>query len=215
MEFKHNDILIIGDSFCQSRHTPEHWPYILHKTLTGIKSSVMPRGFGYGGCSWWSVRQQLLKDVSICKPKILILCHTECNRLPSDLNIGISATSVERGVLIPTNIPVDDDQRQRLIQAGKLYYQELWVEEYHEWAQLAWFRELDQLVAAWDIPFVVHLHCFVNNYTFKNGYTHPTSLFALAKGDQQAGFNHFTLEENQYLSDMLANVIRNMMGNIQ
>jgi len=46
------DLLILGDSFCRWRETDKHWPFLIE--------NEKPRGVGFSGCSWWSVRKYLL-----------------------------------------------------------------------------------------------------------------------------------------------------------
>jgi hypothetical protein len=58
MKFNHNDILILGDSFCANRKTRTDWPMVVSQSLTG--SNHIPRGVGFAGGSWWSVRGALL-----------------------------------------------------------------------------------------------------------------------------------------------------------
>jgi len=206
MKFEHDDILIIGDSFCRTRDIVDSWPYIVHNKLTGIEGT--PRGYGFSGCAWWSVRQLLLQEIAICKPKVLILCHTEPNRIPNELNAGMNFTSIEKDAVFATNIPIDPVKLQKLTKAGKLYYEELFMFEFQRWAELAWFRELDHLLDDYKIPHVVHLHCFNNDYVFRNGHTYTKILSNMcSNGPSYRGINHFTPEENQYLGQGVTSII--------
>jgi len=209
MKFQHPDILIIGDSFCHNRIDLEQWPYLFHHLLTD--DLTIPRGYGYGGNSWWSVRRLLLKEIARRPPRVLVLCHTEYNRIPSNHNVSLNFSSIEQGELWALGQQLDDDRQARLVEAGRLYYRDLWFDEYHQWAQLAWFRELDQLLEQWSIPYVIHLHCFSNNYTFKNGYTHSRVLSEISSnGPNHRGHNHFTPRENQLFGQELAQIVQSM-----
>ena len=90
--FDWDDILIIGDSYVSARDKEFNWPMSLALQLTGLafNKDRLPRGIGYPGCAWWSVRNELLKQLSIKIPKVLILCHPDKNRYISDENpLGI------------------------------------------------------------------------------------------------------------------------------
>ena len=133
-----NDILIIGDSFAQARG-PGSWPYILTEQLTG-QSGGEPRGRGYCGCSWWIVRDYLLKELAF-PPKVLILVHTEPYRLPDAHGYGMSMKWGPFKSWYTDNIYSKEQLKQKGL-ALQQYYEQLFIPEYHEWAQLAWFREV-------------------------------------------------------------------------
>jgi hypothetical protein len=209
MNYNHNEILILGDSFCADRDFVTDWPMIITQQLAG--SSLVPRGFGFRGASWWSVRNRLLSEIDLNKPKILILCHTEPNRLPNDQDYGINSRIVEKEYRIITSNGkwIDTWRQQEIAEAGRLYYKELWSHQFHKWAQISWFKELDQLLDTWSIPIVIHLHCFDHvSYTFKNGVTIEEHLLSLAT-DGNTFRNHFTEEMNQKIGYKLADIIRN------
>ena len=86
-----NDVLIIGDSFCVQREAEKEWPYRLNNLLTG--ESVVPRGRGFPGCSWWAGRKHLLECIEN-KPKLIIFCHTEHSRIPHTKNLSLNYSTV-------------------------------------------------------------------------------------------------------------------------
>ena len=88
-----NDIVIIGDSFCYHRTEAESWPKKLALQLTN-DSTTVSRGLGYPGGSWWAARKRLLNELSISVPKILIMCHTEPNRLPNYYDFSLNGASI-------------------------------------------------------------------------------------------------------------------------
>ena len=88
----HDEFLIIGDSFAAHRSEDSDWPRLLATLQTDVTQT--PRGQGFGGASWWSTRKCLLTELAIKVPKVLVLCHTESGRLPSDFNFGINVSTV-------------------------------------------------------------------------------------------------------------------------
>ena len=217
MKFEHNDILILGDSFCENRKAPTSWPMVVSQKLTG--SNHIPRGVGFSGGSWWSVRKALLEEIKRSIPKVLILCHTEPHRIPNDYNLGINLASALDGKISTYRYGalrdyrkeyISEEKLQSIVEASKLYYEELWSSEYCEWAQKSWFRELDQMIEEWRIPYVIHLRCFSStvNYTFKNSITIQEDLFSKASVVPDMP-NHFTDDLNQKLGNKLVELILN------
>jgi len=215
MIFEHNDILVLGDSFCQYRESSSDWPFIVSQKLSN--SSEKPRGQGYGGASWWSVRNRLLKELEISVPKVLILCHTEPNRLPNDHDFGINSSSCLEGkIRLSNNRYIDIQKEKKIATAGKLYYEELWSDSYSRWTQLSWFKELDELLGVWGTPYVIHLRCFMTtvDYTFKNGITIKENLFSISS-EGSTFRNHFTKELNQKFGNRLVEMVLNYQQGLQ
>jgi len=206
----HNEIVILGDSFCRNRHDLTDWPFILANKLTGDLKT--PRGEGFAGASWWSVRKQLLAELTKEKIKLLILCHTEPYRIPSEYDFGINHSSAARGSCAKpiANIKYFTPE---VITASKLYYENLFFYEFHEWAQAQWFNEVDNIVVQNNIEKTIHLHCFNNgNYIFKNGCTFQGSLIDYAvenEGLRSTFKNHFSFERNQKLAEQLYQTVIN------
>jgi hypothetical protein len=218
MKFKPNDILILGDSFCAYREAPTDWPMVVSQKLTG--QNHIPRGAGFAGGSWWSVRQALLKEIKRRIPKVLILCHTEANRIPNDYNLGINSSSALRGTFSNQHCKeyISEEKLQRIAEASKLYYEELWSDEYCQWAQKSWFRELDQMIEKWGIPYVIHLQCWPNDYTFKNSITIRENLVSIQSHDPfmvSTLHNHFTDDLNQKFGNKIVELILNYKTGLQ
>lgn len=202
-----DDILILGDSFCWHRSTADHWPYLLNTYLTG--QYVQPRGRGFPGASWWSVRKLLLTELEIKVPKVLVLCHTESTRLPNDQDIGINSNTV-----------ANPSMTKNMIDAASNFYKYLVSIEYMDWARTQWFKELDSIILDHNIERVVHLHCFPNYwnkpefYTFNTGITSLEALYSIC--DDLSGkliipdnFNHFSIDNNHSIAKCLADKIIN------
>jgi hypothetical protein len=217
--YNHNDILIVGDSFAQDRTNPTDWPMALSKMLTG--SDAVPNGIGKGGTAWWTARRSIIKALQENPPKVLIVCHTEANRLPSDKDVGINSGTVLREEYDPKNTYWYSKEEYI---AAQMYYIHLMSEEFHAWARTHWFYELDHISAS--IPIVIHLHCFydyelkehgllVDSYTFRHGITSSEILFKLQaqesplpNGRDLPGFrNHFSPENNVKIAQALYKAI--------
>jgi hypothetical protein len=219
MIFEHKDILILGDSFCDHRNSDTDWPFIVSQSLTG--STEKTRGYGFSGTSWWSVRKRLLKELKISVPKVLILCHTEPNRIPNDRDAGIN-WSILVSNRVSAEKELDKDTQHRIVKATKLYYEELCSSDYSKWAQLAWFKELDELIEVHKIPQVIHLICFNNSpeYVFQNSITIKEKLWTLAGFDSSTydnlGLsNHFTEEMNKKVGNRLVELVLNYQPGLQ
>jgi hypothetical protein len=227
--FNQDDILIIGDSFAVEREKKHSWPKILTKLLLNDHyDDRPPRGKGFPGCSWWSIRRRLLEELKITVPEILIICHTEPNRIPSEYDFPLNIKSVE-DLKIHINNNLDDDSKlspsyiKEIQTAALMYYHHLHSLDYSLWAQTRWFYELDEIAKNYDIPYVIHLHCFkqIEHYIFKNGLTAEETLWENSKGFKlwkedplslfdntlQELTNHFTIEENLKLANSLYNTI--------
>lgn len=217
--YNHNDILIVGDSFVKDRTEPTDWPMALTKMLTG--SDNTPLGVAIGGTSWWTVRRYLVNNLPKLSPKILIICHTDAFRLPSDKDIGLTSGSV-----IGQEYSYSKHWTKEEFDATAMYYTHLMSDEFHFWARNNWFIELDKLITS--IPLVIHLHCFQDfnldkpgrpkeNFTFNHGITSSEILFKLQvqeagspNGIDLPGFrNHFSPENNVKIAKTLYRTITN------
>ena len=195
------------------------WPKHLTCKLTGLSTDIgiSPLGKGFNGCSWWSARSCLLEELSKRKPKVLIIAHTEPSRLPNDKNLPLNAMTVQERETFTTN-PEHEDLRL----AAKNYYKYLMSTEFHIWSQQQWFHELDRIVEKENIPYVVHLHCFMpytpDLYVFKHGITFDTPLWEISddiKKWNNSNRNHFTVENNIKLSNIIYNGIQNYSNGIR
>jgi len=230
--FEWDDIIILGDSFATFQNKSESWTYQLLNKLTdttNIDSSNQqikkPRGAGYSGCSWWSVRQKFIAELKIKVPKVLIICHTEPNRLPSDHNLPLNFVSVQN---IKKHILYDRDllkyDYEGAAKAAVMYYKHLASEEFNNWAQLRWFSELDAITKYHNIPYVIHMNCFyfpvLSEFEFENGMTVEEILWdscserrmwdknpGVSFNNDTSLINHFTPAENKLLANCLYDAI--------
>jgi len=217
MTYKPEDIIIVGDSFCVHREKETDWPVYLTKLLTGTKE--LPRGKGFGGQSWWSVRKELLLELKKAPCKVLVLCHTEAHRIWSDLNRPINFASVERDFNLQSTTGPDYVDSKDLNQAAALYYKYLYSVDFHNWSNQAWFNELVEIVVNNNIEKVIHLHCFrfgddqIN--IFKKGVTITNVLNEYVAAEDKVPreglnpriSNHFTHELNVKFASELYKVI--------
>jgi len=160
---KLEDILFVGDSFCHDRYSDTDWPKIVTKHLTG--NTGIPRGYGYPGCAWWSTRTKLIEELAIYIPKIVILTHTETMRIPSDDNYSLNFSTAESGEMHHgPNGERTGEFDSEFHKAATLYYKRLFSERFHEWSNLQWFKELDELLDKPEIEKVIHLFSFGWDY---------------------------------------------------
>lgn len=171
--FEWNDILIVGDSFCVNRQREYEWPQQVVCALTeqAFDKNNIPRGQGFPGASWWSTRTAFFDEVNCAPVKLVIFCHTDSGRIPSDTHLPLNFASK------------DTLEDKKLSQAVKGYYEHLWSDQFHRWAKQSWLCEVDNFCKEQNIK-AVHLHCFDdNNYTFRYGLTveEPLKTHAVLK----------------------------------
>lgn len=205
-KFNPSDIVIVGDSFCANRTKPKYWPNKLVELLSGDGTVV--RGKGFSGASWWSARCELIRQLEILPPKVLILCHTEASRIHSPKNFPLNYSTVfaEGEKFLPHTM----GQNYRIIQeAGRYYYKFLHCDEWDKWTQTSWYKELEELIEQYTIPYVIHLFCFddsSSSFKFKHGLTSTETLITLSER-QPGGFNHFTEQANISIATAIADMI--------
>lgn len=216
--YQADDILIIGDSFCENRIKPYSWPQIVLSQLTKKEFSVdiQPRGKGFPGGAWWAYRKVLLKELKIKVPKVLIVCHTEPFRLPNDSDHGINLRSAETRILSMDN--KDYKMPKPIAEASLSYYKELMCCDFYLWACDQWFKELDEICSIHNIEKVIHLYCFdgeYTNYTFNHGVTLSDSLYSYVIkipklfGIKGTELNHYNKAGNLSLATSIINLIEN------
>lgn len=213
-----NDILILGDSFCGERIEPTHWPMIVARKLTNdTTTNLIPRGKGFPGASWWSTRKYLIESLENTPAKVVIVCHTDMMRIPSDRDLSLNFRSVEVKELSNStgNFAMPDE----LHKAATLYFTHLCSYKFQEWSQKQWFYELDWTLNKHNIEKVIHIHCFPDFYgkpvhKFKYGVTVEDPLYNYHNiTTPDAIFpNHLTIEHNAILADTLCNLISNYPG---
>jgi hypothetical protein len=215
------DIAIFGDSFCACASHVTDWPVALVTKLTG--QVHYSRGKCFSGTAWWSTRQRLLETIEQEKPKILIFCHTNADRFPSNNYFGINGGVLDKNGYISVPSAYKNLYSKGISDAAILYYLHLYSKKYHLWGQIRWFKELDRLLKIWQIPIVIHLHAFENqNYVFDYGTTSKENLLDLCSdrliwkdrtnvlfGKEIPSIrNHFDKNSNLKLADRLYSAIQ-------
>ena len=217
---QYKDLLILGDSFCGHRTHQDHWPQIVMQSLTGLpyNSDVIPKGYGFPGASWWSVRKNLLQQLTVRTPTVAIFCHTEPHRLPHPKDWGVNTRSVELSEIHVLN-KKSEPMPSAYARAAQSYYEQIWMPDYHHWAVEQWFKELDELTK--DVEKVLHFYCFdgpYKNYTFKNGVTFADSLInhqvkkKMFATKQLPEANHFDENTNRRFAEVVVNYVNNYPG---
>jgi len=207
--YKAEDILIVGDSFCVNRKLETDWPVHLSTKLTG--EYTIPRGKGFGGCHWWSVRRCLLEEVNKAPVKVLIICHTDPHRLWSERDLALNLGTVmnDSAQLVQNSIqpysPDITEEAIRIKEAAKAYYENLYIPAFHDWLAQRWYYELEEIIKNKQIEKVVHLRCFRNQeYIFKEGVTVKNVLNDRGlKGER----NHYPAEINVKLSEEIYKIV--------
>lgn len=220
--FSPSDILVLGDSFAAFREQPGTWIRCVTEALTG--TTIPARGVGHVGCAWWSARRELIKELNIKVPQVLIMCHTEPMRLPSEQNFPLNhITASEPDAHLPHDMQDLKYVYREVAAAALEYYKHLYIQDYHLWAQEQWFKELDELTVKYNIPYVIHMHCFPGwpptgeTYTFENGLTVDEVLWEYSSDNRMDPntnttkaseyLNHFTTEENIELGTLVINAL--------
>jgi hypothetical protein len=220
MKYDWNDILIVGDSFAEYRHREEDWPQHLACKLSGQKydPNRLPRGEGYAGCAWWSTRKGLLRHLNEGKPKILVLTHTEGHRIPNEYDFAMNSWSLESPErMAPKEHKNRDKFLPEIFEAAKMYHKYLMIPEFHDWAQLRWFDEVDTITNDYGVERIVHAHLYQDRHNFpvfQKGVTIEETLMSIAD-DVKTGnwcYNHFTDENNIKFADRIYDIILNYAG---
>lgn len=236
MMYKWDDILIVGDSFAGDRRAIDNWPVALTLKLTGDEYSPQyrPRGQGFPGASWWSTRTNLLKELETRIPKVLIMCHTNEDRLQSDNDYGLNiGCCTDNHIAIPIG---DTNYSPDILNAARQYFKYLYSPSYHLWAMDRWFNELESILNEKKIPVVIHLHSFPKKTPGNPGrsdvvpkvfdygvtseeilynlsvdkYNHPTD-FTEASGEFN---NHFKTAENLTIANALHAAVVNFKSDL-
>lgn len=210
-------IIIVGDSFCASRHWNDQyaWPIVLAKLL-----NCTLLGRGHGGGSWWSSKQDLSSLKEDTATTILIVVHTDSYRLPNDHAIPVNTGQVfaDFNGHVPGATELDAWPGIREV-ATSFYTSDLFCPGFYEWAQQAWIKELDadtKYYATIHIPGFdsVDLSCVKNSISAIPSQSFR-SLHALSRRELEKEYlhmrdtrrNHFSNFNNVKLANALASII--------
>jgi hypothetical protein len=205
-----DDVLIVGDSWCSERENLGHWPNHLLFELTDITNKT-PRGRGYPGCSWWSIRNRLFRELKSKPAKVVIIIHTDASRIPSDIDKPFTINSVRKH-----SQELKSPQNRIIYKAAVDYYNHLYSANFHNWAENQWFLELDSFLLEKQIEKVIHLYGVPKRdpYVFKSGVTVYQTIYKYLTMNTETSFypNHMTYEHNQKLAIFLNKLITNYPG---
>ena len=222
------NLLIVGDSFCQDEH---HWPSYLRSKISYFQQ-VLPRDacrvYTFPGGGWWPIQQQLCANRAgdtawFDQIKLLIIIHPFTSRVFS------TETRIHRSSAVELPLTWSANDFTEATIAHSLYYKYIYDKNFHTWAQLKWFDELDQLLAAY--PQILSIHLFDHKETlsllqrsklaaganrrFMNttlmdiaGSQYKSADKSLMANDGEHGFyNHLTPYNNIVFADQLYKII--------
>jgi hypothetical protein len=134
------NLLILGDSFCRDS---EYWPTYFANHILGTNSQF--RCLGYGGASWWFLRDKLLQLISHDpnfwnNTELLVMIHPPRCRIHTTLDDVRSKTFDP-----PLPRVFNNSDYEELDIAVKLYYKYFYSYEYFDWAEQQWFKELSAI----------------------------------------------------------------------
>jgi hypothetical protein len=199
------ELFVTGDSFAFDRVFPTDWPVLLAENL-----NMQLRGQGYKGASWWSQRRCLMEQLQIRTPEIVVMCHTDYNRLPSDLDLGLTPGLVSQDHLYVPEYS-KPHYNSDMHPAALLFYRHLYSRSYQLWAARAWYLQLEQLLASVDR--VIHIWCFEPVHDFIKGMTATGTLFHhSSRRDQESKHysrNHFSDADNIIMAESIRWALEN------
>ena len=199
------NIIVVGDSFCSAQQL---WPTQLANYL-GLNLV----GQGISGGSWWPVRHFLmsLPQETIDATEVVVFAHTSSGRIPT--------VNQDLGRFDYRSRPQNEMQT-----AVQLYYKYIFDDQFLDWAQQQWFREIDQL---WGHKKICHLHCFpwtVRDQHLLSDLTVQPNLSAISLNEISAKDlnlfddnrpNHFNEHNNCVLAQELARMISSGLSGVQ
>lgn len=232
--FEWDDIVIVGDSFCQYRCSDDAWPSLLASKLTGLPATHKPvRGAGEPGSSWWTSRGILFNELMQKPTKILVMCHTDIQRIPSEFDFSLNPGSVfapdglEPNPIVRPRHPNEHKYVPEIKEAAQMYFKYLNFHTFNQWVWRHWANELDAIIVENNIPYVIHLfgfsvnlevkdHSVKNTYEFKNGISDTSHLWRICddrihhdlKDDNHIyRKNHFSAKNNVKIANALYNAL--------
>jgi hypothetical protein len=180
-------------------------------------------GRGWGGCAWWNTKKELDKYKSNRSTTVLIVVHTDPNRLPNDFDYPITPRLMQSltGGTIGDDLVKHPGLEYRQL-ALDFYNSELFSMHFYEWAHRAWVAEIDQCN---DFYATIHIPAFdnVNLSGVKNGIVLTPgnefkSLMDISNAEvgniiwsgRDTRRNHFKDVNNIKLAEAIRNVIVNL-----
>jgi hypothetical protein len=217
-------LIIIGDSFCANRTSPNSWITYLQNYLYNYDIC----GEGRPGTGWWTHNRCYNATINslteqLAENDILIWAHSSAYRLPNDYDVPITTSVTYFDINDPRYDEIDKEKPQHLkmFNVAKEFYQsDLFSMNYYEWAELAFWKELQLKTAQYKK--VIHLFGFADtNFKYNrnvlmsdNSILVTPTLRDLSAADEpnfvggkDDRINHFNAHNNQELAKFIIKLI--------
>ena len=220
------NIIYIGDSFCASYQPNKVKGSNLGMVYTSVPTHLNMAAdaldlrlytFGYAGRSWFYSRSRLMDTLEhypnlIDDAEAVVFFHTDAYRYNTVDHVV--DTSLGYGLTTPGN--------KHLEESFQLWQKYLLDPMFQMWAQLAWFKEINELFPNTK---KIHFNVFadtVDNLNHLKGFVYRTPLMSLSLGelvgtdkelleqltlDQR--HNHFNQHNNQAIADLVVGAVKN------
>lgn len=193
------NIIIVGDSFCAC---DAGWPGTLSKML-----NLELINYGCSGEHWWGVTNFLnnLPQETLDNCEVIIFAHTEARRIPNTSNKKLNKVH-----------PPETEQELKL--AIELYFKYMHEDEFLDWVQIQWFKEVSN---NWQHIKLINLHSFPTSLSQRHhlkgvnilpdllsisltesGIDHNTMMFDMR-------LNHLNVNNNLIMANQLYDIILN------
>lgn len=214
-----NNIVFVGDSFCATydfnlwslKGQPAHQhgtSYPTHPSLVADHFNCNLHPHGYGGQSWWYIRQKYRayyhEGHGAHDTLAVVFFHTNPDRINN-------ACNEQLGNHHSDNLAI------------AYYYNDIHDKEYANWACQQWFKEIAQEHAQIK---TIHFHCFPYTVQWSNllpGMVYTTPVIHLSLGEltgtddeifkkssfNETRYNHLNNYNNRALADVIIHSINN------
>jgi hypothetical protein len=202
------NIIVVGDSFCASELGESGWPALLANKLD--KNLICNAASGQ---HWWSTRNflQTVEKSYWESTDTIVFVHTFGYRIP---NLNRDLALVDYNNLRP--------DREIDLAVG-LYYKYIQDDNFLDWAQQAWFLEINN---RWARENTIHLHAFeqsVRHAQLLSGINILPDLTSISLSElkekdvwklrDDGRTNHLSEYNNNILAEQIYNVVvRNRSG---
>ena len=194
------NLIVVGDSFCASPGWPQELARLLDLNLIVA---------GFSGQHWWSYKNFLdnLTSEQLDNAALIVFAHTFTQRIPN-LNEELSKVDF-----------YNPDLNKEIDQAVKLYFKHIHNDEYGEWAQQQWFKEIKAKYSS-KIR-TIHLHAFPWTWAIRDllgGMQVSPNLSSISLDEiaskefrlvHDSRDNHFSSSNNKTLARELERLYRN------
>ena len=194
------NLIVVGDSFCANPGWPQELARLLDlNLLVG----------GFGGQHWWSYKNFLdnLTREQLDNTALIVFTHTFTQRIPN-LNAELGKVDF-----------YNPDPKKEIDQAVTLYFKHIHNDEYGEWAQQQWFKEIKAKYSS--KTKTIHLHAFPWTWAIRDllgGMQVSPDLSSISLDEiaskefrlvHDSRANHFSSSNNKTLAQELERLYRN------